>query len=68
LANVLKEMGDVGRFVLDHLGPIPKAGASFMHGSARFEVVDMDGNGTDKVLIEVGQKSDEEAPEALVHD
>ncbi len=55
-------------FVLDHLGRIPKAGASFMHGSARFEVVDMDGNRIDKVLIEVGPKSDEEAPEAVVHD
>jgi CBS domain containing-hemolysin-like protein len=37
-------------------------------GAARFEVVDMDGNRIDKVLIEVGPKSDEEAPEAAVHD
>lgn len=51
-------------FVLDRLGRIPKAGASFMHGSARFEVVDMDGNRIDKVLIEVGPKSDKEASEA----
>ena len=41
-------------FVLAHLGRIPKAGASFIHGNARFEVVDMDGNRIDKVLIEVG--------------
>ncbi|HSW62718.1 MAG TPA: hemolysin family protein [Dissulfurispiraceae bacterium] len=40
-------------FVLAHLGRIPKAGASFIHGNARFEVVDMDGNRIDKVLIEV---------------
>jgi len=48
-------------FVLDHLGRVPKAGASFMHEGARFEVVDMDNNRIDKVLIEVGSKSDEEA-------
>jgi putative hemolysin len=45
-------------FVLNHLGQIPKAGASFVHENARFEVVDMDGNRIDKVLIEVGPKSD----------
>jgi putative hemolysin len=52
-------------FVLDHLGRIPKAGASFMHGNARFEVVDMDGNRIDKVLIEVGPKEDKETPGAV---
>lgn len=46
-------------FVLDHLGRIPKAGASFMHGSARFEVVDMDGNRIDKVLIQVDAGGDD---------
>jgi putative hemolysin len=50
-------------FVLARLGRIPKAGASFNHGSARFEVVDMDGNRIDKVLIAVGPKSDREMPE-----
>jgi CBS domain containing-hemolysin-like protein len=39
-----------------------------MHGNARFEVVDMDGNRIDKVLIEVGPKSHREAPEAVTHD
>ncbi|RPI68041.1 MAG: HlyC/CorC family transporter, partial [Geobacteraceae bacterium] len=46
-------------FVLGHLGRIPKAGASFKHGNAKFEVVDMDGNRIDKVLIEMGPESDE---------
>lgn len=55
-------------FVLDHLGRIPKAGASFMHGNARFEVVDMDGNRIDKVLIEVSPKSDKVAPGPVIHD
>jgi putative hemolysin len=55
-------------FVLDHLGRIPKAGASFLHGNARFEVVDMDGNRIDKVLIEVGSKSDKEKPDPVIHD
>lgn len=55
-------------FVLGNLGRIPKAGASFMHGSARFEVVDMDGIRIDKVLIEVGPKSDKEAPDPIIHD
>jgi putative hemolysin len=55
-------------FVLDHLGKIPKAGASFLHGNARFEVVDMDGNRIDKVLIEVGPKSDKETPDPAIHD
>lgn len=52
----------------DHPGRVPEAGASFMHGSARLEVVNMEGARVDKVLIEVGPKSDEEAPEAVVHD
>ncbi len=43
-------------FVLDHLACIPKVGASFIHGNARFEVVDMDGNRIDKVLIAVDPK------------
>jgi putative hemolysin len=50
-------------FMLDHLGQIPKTGAGFLHGNARFEVVDMDGNRIDKVLIEVSPKSDKEAPD-----
>jgi putative hemolysin len=54
-----KEVEMLAGFVLDHLGRIPEAGASFRHGNARFEVVDMDGNRIDKVLIEVGPKSDE---------
>jgi putative hemolysin len=45
-------------FVLEHLGKIPKAGESFNHENARFEVVDMDGNRIDKVLIEVAPKND----------
>lgn len=48
-------------FVLNHLGRIPKAGVSFVHGNVRFEVVDMDGNRIDKVLIEIIPKS-EKAP------
>lgn len=55
-------------FMLERLGRIPKAGASFMHGNARFEVVDMDGNRIDKALIEVGPKSHRDAPEAVTHD
>lgn len=39
-------------FVLEHLGQIPEAGASFVFGDLRFEVVDMDGYRIDKVLIE----------------
>jgi putative hemolysin len=54
-------------FVLDHLGQIPKAGAGFLHGNARFEVVDMDGNRIDKVLIEVSPKSDKETPDPIIH-
>ncbi|MBN2437454.1 MAG: HlyC/CorC family transporter [Deltaproteobacteria bacterium] len=55
-------------FLLDRLGRIPKAGASFNHGNARFEVVDMDGNRIDKVLIEVGPKEDKEAPDPVMND
>jgi putative hemolysin len=51
------DMGDnvemLAGFILGHLGRIPKAGASFVHGNARFEIVDMDGNRIDKVLIKV---------------
>jgi putative hemolysin len=55
-------------FVLAHLGQIPKTGAGFLHGNARFEVVDMDGNRIDKVLIEVSPKSDKETPDPVIHD
>jgi len=55
-------------FVLEHVGRIPKVGASFMHGNARFEVVDMDGNRIDKVLIEVGPMGDREVPSPSKHD
>ena len=55
-------------FVLHHLGRIPKAGASFNHGNARFEVVDMDGNRIDKVLIEVSPIGDKELPNPVIHD
>jgi len=54
-------------FVLDYLGRIPQAGASFKHGNARFEVVDMDGNRIDKVLIEVGPPGDQEVPDPAIH-
>ncbi|MBN2720411.1 MAG: HlyC/CorC family transporter [Proteobacteria bacterium] len=39
-------------FVLEQLGHIPEAGASFEFANARFEVVDMDENRIDKVLVE----------------
>ncbi|HSW38735.1 MAG TPA: hemolysin family protein [Acidobacteriota bacterium] len=55
-------------FVLEHLGRIPKAGASFMYGTARIEVVDMDVNRIDKVLIEIVQKSDNEKFESSTND
>jgi len=45
-------------FVLEKLGRIPRAGASFSHGNARFEVVDMDDNRIDKVLIELVPESE----------
>ena len=61
-----KDVGMLAGFVLDHLGRIPKAGDSFIHGNARFEVVDMDGNRIDKVLIEVGPNS-EEALDTVTH-
>jgi putative hemolysin len=48
-----KGMKTVAGFVLDHLGRIPGPGDSFVHRTARFEVVDMDGNRIDKVLIEI---------------
>lgn len=63
------DMGDnvdmLAGFVLEHLGRIPKAGVRFNHGSACFEVVDMDGKRIDKILIAVGPKSDRETPEAV---
>ena len=45
--------GMLAGFMLDHLGRIPGPGDYFLHGNARFEVVDMDGNRIDKVLIQV---------------
>jgi putative hemolysin len=48
-----EEVKMVAGFVLEHLGRIPETGANFIHGNARFEVVDMDGNRIDKVLIEI---------------
>lgn len=41
----------LGGFVLEQLGRIPVAGDKFTWESYRFEVVDMDGNGVDKVLV-----------------
>jgi putative hemolysin len=55
-----KDVRMMAGFVLDHLGRIPEAGASFRHGDARFEVVDMDGNRIDKVLIEINQRDTSE--------
>lgn len=48
-----KDVKMLAGFVLENLGRIPETGASFIHGDARFEVVDMDGNRIDKVLIEI---------------
>ena len=42
----------VGGFVLHVLGHFPVAGEHFVHGGARFEVVDMDGRRVDKVLVQ----------------
>jgi putative hemolysin len=53
-----KEVKMLAGFVLDHLGRIPEAGASFVHQNARFEVVDMDGNRIDKILIETMPESE----------
>lgn len=44
-------------FVLEHLGRIPKAGESFRHANAVFEVLDMDGNRIDKVLVTIDRGS-----------
>jgi putative hemolysin len=46
-------------FALEHLGRIPEVGVSFIHGNARFEVVDMDGNRIDKVLISTDRSHSE---------
>ncbi len=51
-------------FVLQHLGRIPSAGASFFHEHARFEVVDMDGRRIDKVLITLNDDNPHEPGEA----
>lgn len=48
-------------FMLDYLERIPEVGASILHGKARFEVVDMDGNRIDKVLIELGTTNNKES-------
>ena len=65
------DMGDtvamLAGFVLDHLGRIPRAGASFIHGNARFEVVDMDGNRIDKVLIELDTNGHEAISDPAIH-
>lgn len=55
-------------FLLNHLGRIPKAGTSLIHGNARFEIVDMDGIRIDKVLIEIGQTGDRQVTESAMHD
>ena len=65
--DIGKDVEMLAGFVLNHLGRIPKEGASFMYENARFEVVDMDGNRIDKVLIEVGPNS-EETPDTVMHD
>jgi putative hemolysin len=65
--DIGKDVEMLAGFVLNHLGRIPKEGASFMYKNARFEVVDMDGNRIDKVLIEVGPNS-EETPDTVMHD
>ena len=41
----------VAGFVLNALGRVPKAGATFEHSGFRFEVVDMDGRRIDKILV-----------------
>jgi len=46
-----REVQMTAGFVLEHLSRIPKAGESFRHENAVFEVLDMDGNRIDKVLI-----------------
>ena len=50
--SVGKSMKILAGFVMEQLGHIPAAGESFIYGSYRFEVVDMDGNRIDKVLIQ----------------
>jgi putative hemolysin len=54
-----RDVGMLAGFVLNHLGRIPSAGEFFIHGNARFEVVDMDGNRVDKVLIQIQPTSDD---------
>jgi putative hemolysin len=53
-----EEVEMLASFVLAHLGHIPKPGATFIYGNARFEVVDMDGNRIDKVLIDTGPEGE----------
>lgn len=59
-----EEVETLAAFALNHLGRIPAAGASFRHGRARFEVVDMDGNRIDKVLIAAVEDPDAASGEA----
>ena len=54
-----EEVEMLAAFALNRLGRIPTAGASFRHGNARFEVVDMDGNRIDKVLIALVPETEE---------
>lgn len=45
------EFHTLGGFVMSSLGRIPQASDAFIHGTLRFEVVDMDGYRVDKVLV-----------------
>ncbi len=47
------KVSTIAGFVLNRLKTIPVAGASFVHGNARFEIMDMDGNRIDKILVEL---------------
>lgn len=55
-----KDVKMLAGFMLEHLGKIPVAGANFVYGDSRFEVVDMDGNRIDKVLVEYMTETFEE--------
>ncbi len=61
----LREGGDfhtIAGFMLQKFGDLPHSGASFRHGNARFEVVDMDGRRIDKVLVEIKPPSADQQP------
>jgi putative hemolysin len=45
-------------FVMHHIGRVPEAGVHFHHRNARFEVLDMDGRRIDKILVQLGEKSE----------